>query len=123
MYVGLNGNDSSNSGTSSENNQQLKGIGDYVWDIPGWDFDEFGSGTNSSEYITNNKIFCYPIKVNVQKTFIYNSNWQDLNVSLRIGIFTFGDGFPGRASLNTTRLGSMNLTLIFLSIQAAILLV
>ena len=98
---GLNGNDSSNSGTSSENNQQLKGIGDYVWDIPGWDFDEFGSGTNSSEYITNNKIFCYPIKVNVQKNFssigfFPNSNWQDLpNVSLRIGIFTFGDGFPG----------------------------
>ena len=56
---------------SSENNQQLKGIGDYVWDIPKWDFDEFGSGTNSSEYITNNKIFCYPIKVNVQKLFIY----------------------------------------------------
>ena len=113
--------------------QSIAGIGDYKWDIPGWDFDEFGSGTNSSEYITNNKIFCYPIKIDVQKNFssfgfFPDSNWQDLpNVNLRIGIFSFDNGLPGELlyefNINTYRLGSMNLIMNFLLTQAAILLV
>ena len=80
---------------------QIAGIGDYKWDIPGWEFDEFGSGTNSSVYISNGEIHYYPINLKSKKNFsslgfFPDSTWQDLPViSIRIGIFSFEDGLPG----------------------------
>ncbi len=103
----------SDDGISSVNNStlQMAGVGDYKWDVPGWEFDSFSSGINSNTYITNNKIFYYPISIKSQKEFsslgfFPDSNWQDLpEISIRIGIFSFEAGLPGDLiydfSLNT----------------------
>jgi len=106
------GGGSSDGGSSINNSSlQMAGIGDYKWDVPGWEFDSFSSGINSNTYITNNKIFYYPISIKSQKEFsslgfFPDSGWQDLpEISIRIGIFSFEAGLPGDLiydfSLNT----------------------
>jgi hypothetical protein len=99
----VGGGSGGGSNQSNNNQSELAAIGEYKWDIPGWDFDSFGSGSSSSStYITNDRIFYYPISLSESKDyseigFFPDSNWQDLAnpKDLIIGIFTFQDGFPG----------------------------
>jgi len=93
----------SNNGTGSI--EKIASIGDYNWDIPGWEFDFFSGDGSNLVFVTNDKILYYPIRIT--RTTLYESigyyrgassnNASGINnINMRIGIFSFDNGLPGQ---------------------------
>jgi uncharacterized protein (TIGR02145 family) len=93
----------SNNGTGSID--KIASIGDYNWDIPGWEFDFFSGDGSNLVFVTNDKILYYPIRIT--RTTLYESigyyrgassnNASGINnINMRIGIFSFDNGLPGQ---------------------------
>jgi hypothetical protein len=88
-----NGNDG---GASLTSPSKIASIGDYKWDIPGWQFNHLYSDGASGIYITNNKIIYYPILVTKSTNFseISLKNGNSNIVDIRVGIYSYVNGLP-----------------------------
>ena len=95
-------------GVSSGSPQKIAGIGDYKWDIPGWEFDTMGGDTPYRSIVNNTSIIYYPIHLSKQTNYsaigFFNGSSSN-NINMRVGIFSFSNGLPGALLLD---LGIMN---------------
>jgi hypothetical protein len=88
--------------TTDTENQVIAPLGGFNWDIPGWNFDELGDGTNDGyTRVSNGKITYFPIKVTRFSSFSEIGvsrrlgGGNDNSVILNLAIFSNEQGLPG----------------------------
>ena len=93
--------------TTDSENQVIAPLGGFNWDIPGWNFDQLGDGTNDGyTLISNGKITYFPIKVTRFSSFSEigvsrkSNSGNDNSVLLNLAIFSNEQGLPGNLILD-----------------------